>query len=72
VINRELEVDSNKEDQGTKIEDKDKDKGEDKDKEIKQEEEDQVVKDKDSELLDIGSDQFKDSDMTYSVIEVLY
>jgi hypothetical protein len=55
-VNRELEVDSDKdEDQGTEIED------EDEDNEIEQEEEDQVVEEEDSDL----------SDMTYSVIEVL-
>ena len=41
------------------------------DEEIEQEEEDQVVEEEDSELSDVGSDQFEDSDITYSVIEVL-
>ena len=41
---------------------------------IEQEEEDQVVEEQDSELSDVGSNQVKnmmDSDITYSVIEVL-
>ncbi len=41
---------------------------------IEQEEEDQVVEEQDSELSDVGSNQVEDildSDMTYSVIEVL-
>jgi hypothetical protein len=59
--NRELEVNSDREDQETEIEDE----------EIEQEEEDQAVKEEDSELSDVGSDQFKDSDMIYSVIEAL-
>ena len=45
-----------------------------KDKEIEQEEEGQVVEEQDSELSDVGSNQVEDildSDMTYSVIEVL-
>jgi len=70
VANRELEVNSDKEEgQETEIEDED----EDQDDEIEQEEEDQVVEEEDSELSDIGSDRFEDmmdSDVTYSVIEV--
>ena len=45
-----------------------------KDKEIEQEEEYQVVEEQDNELLDVGSNQVEDmmdSDMTYSIIEVL-
>jgi hypothetical protein len=76
VVNR---VDSDEEDQGTEIKIKDKDENNDgdkdehenKDEEIEQEEEDQVVKEEDSELSDVRSDQFEDRDMTYSVIEVL-
>ena len=44
---------------------------EDEDEEIEQEEEDQVVEEEDSELSDVGSDQFEDSNITLSVIEVL-
>jgi hypothetical protein len=64
-------VDSNEDDQEADIENKDEDEDEDEDKEIEQEEEDQVVEEEDSELSDVGSDQVEDSDITYSVIEVL-
>ena len=66
VVNKESEVDSDiEEDQETETDIEDK--------EIEQEEEDQVVEEQDSELSDVGSDQFEDmdSDITYSVIEVL-
>ena len=67
VVDKELTVDYDKGDQETEDEDEDED-------EIEQEEEDQVVEEEDSELLDVGSNQFEDfmdSDITYSVIEVL-
>jgi vacuolar-type H+-ATPase subunit I/STV1 len=81
-VDRELGVDSNNRDQETEIKDQDQDKDKDdddnkdkdKDKDIKQEEEDQVVKEVDTKLSDIRSDQFEDiidSDMTYDFIEVI-
>jgi hypothetical protein len=65
VVNGELEASSREEeDQETE--------NEDQNDEIEQEEDDQVDEEEDSELSDVGSDQFEmDSDITYSVIEVL-
>ena len=67
VVNRKSGVDSDTEgNQETETDIKDK--------EIEQEEEYQVVKEQDSEFSDVRSNQLKDmidSDMTYSIIEVL-
>lgn len=65
VVNGELEASSGEE------EDQESE-NEDQNDEIEQEEDDQVDEEEDSELSDVGSDQFEmDSDITYSVIEVL-
>jgi hypothetical protein len=74
MADKESGVDSDNGDQGTDIEDEDEDEDEGEGEDIEQEEEDQVVEEVDTELSDIGSDQFEDiidSDMTYDIIEVI-